>query len=335
MSFLEILNTAISGEPLRPREMEAALIAIFEGEVPDVQAAAFLTALRVRGETTEELLAAIRFLKIRALTIKAPEGAIDCCGTGGDGISTVNISTAVAIVVAGAGVPVAKHGSRAVTSKSGSSEVLSQLGVDLTETIDAQERRLADDGLAFLFAPNHHPVLAKVAPLRASLKFRTLFNILGPMMNPAQARRQLLGVFDGRLAPHFAEVLRAEGSQHAWIVHGAGGMDELSLAGGNEVTELKDGAIRHFVVIPEDAGLIRRGNDSLVGGTPEENAASLRAVLDGDEGAYRDAVLLNAAACMIVAGKTDNLRDGAALAAQSIDSGAARAKLSALASPKS
>ncbi|MEO1656724.1 MAG: anthranilate phosphoribosyltransferase [Pseudomonadota bacterium] len=335
MSFLDILNTAISGEPLRPREMEAALTAIFEGEVPDVQAAALLTALRVRGETTEELLAAIRFLKIRALNIKAPDGAIDCCGTGGDGISTVNISTTVAIVVAGAGVTVAKHGSRAVTSKSGSSEVLSQLGVDLTETIETQEKRLAEDGLAFLFAPNHHPVLAKVAPLRGALKFRTLFNILGPMMNPAQARRQLLGVFDGRLAPHFAEVLRAEGSEHAWIVFGAGGMDELSLSGGNEVTELKEGAIRRFVVTPEDAGLTRRANESLIGGTPEENATSLRAVLNGEQGAYRDAVLFNAAACMIVAGKADNLKDGAALAAQSIDSGAAKAKLALLAAAKS
>ncbi|MEM7739657.1 MAG: anthranilate phosphoribosyltransferase [Pseudomonadota bacterium] len=334
MSFLEILNTAIGGAPLQPREMEAALTAIFEGEIPDVQAAAFLTALRVRGESTEELLAAIRFLKIRSLTIKAPEGAIDCCGTGGDGISTVNISTTVAIVAAGAGVTVAKHGSRAVSSKSGSSEVLSRLGVDLNETIDAQERRLLEDGLAFLFAPNHHPVLAKVAPLRGTLKIRTLFNILGPMMNPAQARRQLLGVFDGRLARPFAEVLCAEGSQHAWIVHGAGGMDELSLAGGNEVTELKDGEIRHFVVTPEDAGLSRRGNDSLVGGTPEENAVLLRAVLEGEQGAYRDAVLLNAAACLIVAGQADNLRDGADLASQSIDSGAAQAKLHLLTTAK-
>ncbi|GGY49457.1 anthranilate phosphoribosyltransferase [Parvularcula lutaonensis] len=327
MSFLDILRAAVDGEELRPREMEAALTAIFDEGVPDEQAAAFLTALRVRGETTEELLAAIRFLKLRAKNIASPEGAIDCCGTGGDGISTVNISTAVAIVGAGAGLVMAKHGSRAVTSKSGSSEVLAQLGVDLTESIETQEKRLAEDGITFLFAPNHHPILAKVAPLRKTLNFRTMFNILGPMMNPAQARYQLLGVFDNKLAPRFAEVLRAEGSKRAWVVHGAGGMDEISLAGGNEVTELKDGEIRQFVVTPEDAGLNRRGNETLVGGTPEENAAALRALLEGEKGAYRDAVLLNTAACMIVAGRTEDLAEGAALAAESIDSGAAKEKL--------
>lgn len=327
MTFLEILRSAVDGETLRARQMEAALSAIFEGEVPDEQAAAFLTALRVRGETTEELLTAIRFLKIRAVNIDAPEDCIDCCGTGGDGISTVNISTAVAIVAAAAGLTVAKHGSRAVTSKSGSSEVLAQLGIELTEPVDMQERRLREDGIAFLFAPNHHPILAKVAPLRKALNFRTLFNILGPMMNPARARRQLLGVFDFALAPHFAEVLRAEGSVHAWVVHGAGGMDELSLAGGNEVIELKDGAIRHRVVTPEDAGLRRQPNEALAGGTPEENARALRAVLEGEKGAYRDAVILNTAACMIIGGRTESLREGAAMAADAIDTGAAKDKL--------
>lgn len=333
MTFLNILKRAADGETLSPRDMEAALTHLFEDEVPDSQAGAFLTALRVRGETTEELIAAIRFLKIRARTITSPEGAVDCCGTGGDGISTVNISTAVALVAAGAGVPVAKHGSRAVTSKSGSSEVLAQLGVDLTESVDVQANRLASNGIAFLFAPNHHPALAKVAPLRKSLGLRTLFNILGPMMNPAQAKRQLLGVFDARLAPRFADVLRAEGSRHAWVVHGAGGMDELSLAGGNEVVELKDGLIRSFVVTPEDAGLPRRPNEALVGGTPEENATALRLLLDGEKGAYRDAVLLNTAGTLIVAGKTQSLRQGAEMAARAIDSGAARDKLRLLTEP--
>ncbi|MEM1380821.1 MAG: anthranilate phosphoribosyltransferase [Pseudomonadota bacterium] len=334
MTFLDILKRAADGVILSPREMEAALAELFEQDVPDAQAGAFLTALRVRGETTEELIAAIRFLKVRAKTIASPEGAVDCCGTGGDGISTVNISTAVAFVAAGAGVPIAKHGSRAVTSKSGSSEVLSALGVDLTETIATQEKRLADDGIAFLFAPNHHPALAKVAPLRKELGLRTLFNILGPMMNPAQAKRQLLGVFDRQLTPRFAEVLRAEGSHHAWVVYGAGGMDELSLAGGNEVTELKDGVIRSFVVAPEDAGLKRQANQELVGGTPEDNAAALMRLLEGEPGAYRDVVLLNAAATLIVAGKTDSLRDGVSLAAQSIDTGAAKEKLRVLTEPK-
>jgi anthranilate phosphoribosyltransferase len=335
MSFLDILRRVIDGEHLRQRDMEDALDAIFSGDVPSEQAAAFLTALRVRGETPEELLAAIRFLKIRARHISAPDDAVDCCGTGGDGISTVNISTAVAIVAAGAGLTVAKHGSRAVTSKSGSSEVLSQLGLDLTEAIEVQERRLAEDGIAFLFAPNHHPILAEVAALRKALNFRTMFNILGPMMNPARARRQLLGVFDPHLAPLFAEVLRAEGSHHAWVVHGAGGMDELSLSGGNEVVELRNGEVRRLVVVPEDAGLERQANEALIGGTPEENAAALRALLDGAPGAYRDAVLLNTAACMIVAGKTQDLREGAAAAARAIDSGAAREKLRIMTEPKS
>ena len=335
MSFLDILRPVVDGETLRPREMEAALEAIFNGEVPDEQAAAFLTALRVRGETTEELLAAIRFLKIRSKTISAPAGAIDCCGTGGDGISTVNISTAVAIVAAGAGLTVAKHGSRAVTSKSGSSEVLNQLGLDLTESIEAQEKRLAEDGIAFLFAPNHHPILANVAPLRKALNFRTLFNILGPMMNPAQAKRQLLGVFDSKLSMRFAEVLRAEGSERAWVVHGAGGMDELSLAGGNEVTELQDNAISQFVVAPEDAGLVRRANEELVGGTPEDNADALRKLIDGEAGAYRDAVLLNTAACLIVAETTTDLKEAVAIAARSIDTGAAKEKLRLMTEPKS
>lgn len=334
MSFLDILRIAADGRELSLREMETALREMFDGDVPEAQGAGFLTALRVRGETTEELLAAIRFLKIRARVIASPEGAVDCCGTGGDGISTVNISTAVALVAAGAGVPVAKHGSRAVTSKSGSSEVLSQLGVDLTESVETQERRLAEDGIAFLFAPNHHPALAKVAPLRKDLGLRTMFNILGPMMNPAQTKRQLLGVFDQGLAPRFAEVLRAEGSERAWIVHGAGGMDELSLAGGNEVTELKDGSIRSFVIAPEDAGLARQPNEALVGGTPAENAAALRSLLDGAPGPYRDVVLLNTAATLIVAGLTDDLRAAVDLAARSIDSGAARGKLQLIASPK-
>lgn len=330
MSFLSILTRAADGDTLSARDMEAALGFLFDNEVPATQAAAFLTALRVRGETTEELLAAVRFLKLRARVITAPEGAVDCCGTGGDGISTVNISTAVAIVAAGAGVPVAKHGSRAVTSKSGSSEVLAQLGVDLDEPVEAQEARLARDGIAFLFAPNHHPALARVAPLRKELGLRTLFNILGPMMNPAQAKRQLLGVFDQKLAPRFADVLRAEGTHHAWVVYGAGGMDELSLAGGNEVTELKDGQIRSFVVAPEDAGLPRRANESLVGGTPTENAEALRGLLRGEPGAYRDAVLFNCAAMLIVAGRATSLKEGVAIAAASLDSGAAGEKLSVM-----
>ncbi|MEM9810397.1 MAG: anthranilate phosphoribosyltransferase [Pseudomonadota bacterium] len=328
--FDPILAAAVSGRPLTPPEMETALAALFEGDVAPEKSAAFLTALRVRGETADELLTAVRFLTSRARMIASPTGTLDTCGTGGDGASTFNISTAVALVVAGAGVPVAKHGNRAVSSASGSSDVLTELGVDIAAPIEAQEALLKEEGIAFLFAPNHHPVLAKVAGVRKALGFRTLFNMLGPLLNPAGAKRQLIGVFDPGLAPLFAEVLKAEGSERAWIVYGHGGLDELSVSGSNLVTELHDGKLRSFAVMPQDAGLEPSPIEALKGGGPKDNAAALSGLLAGVKGAYRDVVVLNAAASLVIAGKAADLRNGARLAAESIDSGQAAQKLAAL-----
>jgi anthranilate phosphoribosyltransferase len=327
MSFKAAIEHALTGAPLPPEMMAAAMEDLFAREVPPEQAAAFLTALRVRGETAEELLAAVRYLKSKARFISSPPGTIDTCGTGGDGADTYNISTATALVVAGAGAPVAKHGNRAVSSASGSSDVLSQLGADLTDSVETQERRLAEDGIAFLFAPNHHPAMVAVAPVRKALGFRTLFNMLGPLMNPAQAKRQLIGVYDEKIRKPFAEVLIAEGAERAWIVAGADGLDELSPSGENLVTEVSGESIRELTVHPSDAGLDVVPVAELKGGDAEANAAALRALLQGGKGGYRTAVLLNAASALLIGGKASDLKEGAEKAAASIDSGAAREKL--------
>ncbi|MCQ8184209.1 anthranilate phosphoribosyltransferase [Parvularcula maris] len=327
MSFKATLEHALTGAPLPPEMMAAAMEDLFAREVPPEQAAAFLTALRVRGETAEELLAAVRYLKSKARLISSPPGTIDTCGTGGDGADTYNISTATALVVAGAGAPVAKHGNRAVSSASGSSDVLSRLGVDLTESVETQERRLAEDGIAFLFAPNHHPAMVAVAPVRKALGFRTLFNMLGPLMNPAQAKRQLIGVYDERIRQLFAKVLIAEGAERAWVVAGADGLDELSPSGENLVTEVSDGSIRELTVHPSDAGLDVVPVAALKGGDVEANAKALRALLDGEKSGYRTAVMFNAAAGLVLGGKAADLKEGAERAAAAIDSGAAREKL--------
>ncbi|MEM1409724.1 MAG: anthranilate phosphoribosyltransferase [Pseudomonadota bacterium] len=330
MTFTDVLMRAVEGQPLSDEAMQTALEAMFNGEVPSEQLAAFLTALKVRGERAGEVLAAVRFLKKSARMIKAPAGAIDTCGTGGDGAHTYNISTAVALVTAACGVPVAKHGSRAVSSASGSSDVLSVLGVDLKRSVEDAEACLHDHGITFLFAPNHHPVMAQVAPIRKALGFRTLFNMLGPLLNPGSAKRQLIGVYAPDLGPIFADVLSAEGCESAWMVYGAGGLDELSLAGSNYVTNLRGGTVTQFEVSPEDAGLSRAPLEALRGGGPEENARALTALLSGEPGPYRDVVIFNVAAALIVSGHTDDLKDGAQKAAAAIDSGAAAHKLALL-----
>lgn len=330
MTFTDVLEKAVAGDVLSETDMQVAMAALFGGTVGPEQTAAFLTALRVRGETAQEILAAVRFLKKKANMIAAPTGTIDTCGTGGDGAQTYNISTATALVVAGAGVPVAKHGNRAVSSASGSSDVLTELGVNIKEPVETAERRLATDGIAFLFAPNHHPVLIEVAGVRKALGFRTLFNMLGPLLNPARAQRQLLGIFAPELGPIFADVLLAEGSTDAWIVYGADGLDELSLSGANQVTQLRDGAITEFKVAPEDVGLTRAPLSAVRGGGPKENAQALLALLEGEPSAYRDSILFNAAAGLLVAGEVTDLSEGVARAAASIDSGSAKTKLGQL-----
>ncbi|MEE4212450.1 MAG: anthranilate phosphoribosyltransferase [Parvularcula sp.] len=330
MSFPALLKKVAAAETLSHDEMQQALAGILDGQASQEGTAAFLTALRVRGETIDEVAAAVGLLKQRALSIKAPLGTVDTCGTGGDGADSFNISTAVAFVLAGGGVPVAKHGNRAVSSQSGSSDVLTELGVDIRLPLTEVERGLAENGIAFLFAPNHHPALAKVAPVRKALGFRTLFNMLGPLLNPAGAKRQLIGVFSPDLMRLMAEVAQRMGSTDLWMVHGAGGLDELSLEGENRVCQLKDGKLTEFIVTASDAGLEALPNDALRGGDAKTNAAALEALLAGEKSAYREVVLFNAAAGFIVAGKAPDLKTGVRLAVRSLDEGLAQSKLKAL-----
>jgi anthranilate phosphoribosyltransferase len=317
--------------PLTRAEAETAFLALFEGEATPAQMGGFLMALRTRGETVDEIAAAAAVMRSKCVAVTAPPGAIDIVGTGGDGKGTLNISTAAALVVAGAGVAVAKHGNRNLSSKSGAADALTELGLNVMVGPDVVERCLSGAGIGFMMAPMHHPAMRHVGPVRVELGTRTLFNVLGPLTNPAGVKRQLTGAFALRLIRPMAEVLAALGSDAAWIVHGSDGTDEISIAGPTAVAALDHGAIREFTVHPEDAGLPVHPFEAILGGTPAENAAALRALLDGTPGAYRDAVLLNAAAALVVAGVVPGLKDGVERAAASIASGAAKGRLAALA----
>lgn len=317
--------------PLTRAEAEVAFEALFEGAATPSQMGGFLMALRTRGETVQEIAAAAAVMRAKCNKVRAPDGAIDIVGTGGDGRGTLNISTATAFVVAGAGVPVAKHGNRNLSSKSGAADALTQMGVNVMVGPDVVERALAETGIAFMMAPMHHPAIRHVMPTRAELGTRTVFNLLGPLTNPAGVKRQLTGAFARAWIRPMAEVLGALGSEAAWLVHGGDGTDELSIAGVSWVAALEGGAVREFEVHPEEAGLPVHPFEAILGGEPAENAAAFRALLDGAKGAYRDAVLLNAAAALVVAEKAGTLKDGVAMAAESIDSGAARDKITALA----
>ncbi|SPH17715.1 Anthranilate phosphoribosyltransferase [Defluviimonas aquaemixtae] len=317
--------------PLTREEAETAFEALFEGEATPSQMGGLLMALRTRGETVEEIAAAARVMRAKCHKVRAPEGAMDIVGTGGDGKGTLNISTATAFVVAGAGVVVAKHGNRNLSSKSGAADALTEMGVNVMIGAEAVEKVLADCGIAFMMAPMHHPAIRHVMPTRAELGTRTVFNLLGPLTNPAGVRRQLTGAFSRAWIRPMAETLAALGSDRAWLVHGADGTDEISIAGPSWIAALEDGAVREFELHPEEAGLPIHPFEAILGGSPEENAAAFRALLAGETGAYRDAVLLNAAAALVVAGKVAELKEGVALAAESIDRGSARAKIEALA----
>ena len=317
--------------PLTGAEAEAAFGALFEGAATPAQIGGLLMALRVRGETVDEIAAATRAMRARMNRIKAPQDAMDIVGTGGDGKGTLNISTATAFVVAGAGVPVAKHGNRNLSSKSGSADALTHLGLNVMATPELAEEALARTGICFMMAPMHHPAMRHVGPARAELGTRTVFNLLGPMTNPGGVRRQLTGTFDRIWNRPMAETLRELGSESVWIVHGSDGTDEISIAGPTWIAALKDGEITEFEISTEDAGLPVHSFDAILGGDPAQNAAALRALLAGETGAYRDAVLLNSAAALLIAGKAANLAEGAEIAAEAIDSGAAQAKLDALA----
>jgi anthranilate phosphoribosyltransferase len=317
--------------PLTRAEAEVAFLALFEGAATPAQMGGFLMALRTRGETVDEFAAAASVMRSKCLPVRAPAGAMDIVGTGGDGKGTLNISTATAFVVAGAGVVVAKHGNRNLSSKSGAADALTELGLNVMVGPEVVERCLAEAGIGFMMAPMHHPATRHVMAVRAELGTRTLFNILGPLTNPAGVKRQLTGAFSPALIRPMAETLRALGSTKAWLVHGGDGSDELSISAASHVAALENGEIREFELHPAEAGLPTHPFEAIVGGSPSENASAFRALLDGAPGAYRDAVLLNAAAALMVADRVTDLAEGVAMARASIDSGAAKAKITALA----
>jgi anthranilate phosphoribosyltransferase len=286
-----------------------------------------LMALRVRGETVDEITGAVAAMRAKMLRVKAPADAVDIVGTGGDGSGSVNVSTCASFIVAGAGVPVAKHGNRALSSKSGAADVLAALGIKIDLTPDQVARCVNDTGIGFMFAPAHHPAMKNVGPTRVELATRTIFNLLGPLSNPAGVKRQMVGVFSRQWVQPLAQVLKNLGAESIWVVHGSDGLDEITLTGPTFVTALEDGTIRSFEVTPEDGGLPRANGDALKGGDAAANAVSLRGVLEGKPGAFRDVALLNAAAALVVAGRAKDLKEGVAIGTKSLDSGAAADRL--------
>lgn len=317
--------------PLTRAEAETAFEVLFNGQATPSQIGGLLMALRTRGETVEEYAAAAAVMRAKCKPVVAPEGAMDIVGTGGDGKGTLNISTATAFVVAGAGVVVAKHGNRNLSSKSGAADALTQMGINVMVGPDVVNRAISQVGIGFMMAPMHHPAIAHVMPTRAELGTRTIFNILGPLTNPAGVKRQLTGAFSPDLIRPMAETLAALGSEKAWLVHGGDGTDELAISASSKVVKLEHGQITETEIAPEDAGLAPHPFEAILGGTPEENGKAFAALLDGVASAYRDAVLLNSAAALMVADKVSSLPEGVELARESIDSGAAKAKVQALA----
>jgi len=324
------LRKVASGGSLTQDESAEAFELMMAGEATDAQVGALLMGMHVRGETVEEIAGAARAMRARAVPVRAPEGAIDTCGTGGDAKGTHNISTCAAFVVAGAGVPVAKHGNRSISSRSGSADVLTALGVDIECGPEVIARSIEACGLGFMFAPAHHAAMRHVAKVRTELGTRTIFNLLGPLANPAGTKYQVVGVFSEQWVEPIARVLGLLGAERAWVVHGADGLDELTTTGVSHVAVLDKGQVSTFNISPRNAGLPDAKPEDLIGGDAAENAAHIRAVLHGNQGPLRDIVLLNAAAALLVAGKAKTLREGVALAAQSIDSGKAINVLEAL-----
>jgi anthranilate phosphoribosyltransferase len=324
------IKKVAAGETLNQREAAAAFELMMSGGATDAQIGALLMGLHVRGETVDEIAGAARVLRAKAVPVRAPEGAIDTCGTGGDAKGTFNISTCMAFVVAGAGVPVAKHGNRSISSRSGSADVLGALGVNLECGPETIARCIEGCGFGFMFAPAHHAAMRHVAKVRSELGVRTIFNLLGPLANPAATKYQVVGVFDEKWVEPIANVLGMLGVERAWVVHGGDGLDELTTTAVSHVAVLDRGKVSTFKISPRNAGLPEAKPEDLIGGDAAENAAHIRAVLQGNQGPLRDIVLLNAAAALLVAGKAKTLRDGVALAAESIDSGKAIGALEAL-----
>jgi anthranilate phosphoribosyltransferase len=318
-----------SGKTLSFGEARAAFDIIMSGEATPSQIGGFLMALRVRGETIDEISGAVATMREKMLKVDAPEDAIDVCGTGGDNSHSVNISTGSAFVIAGCGVPVAKHGNRGLSSQSGAADVLTALGVKIDLPPEAISHCIRAAGVGFMFAPAHHPAMKHVGPTRVELGTRTIFNLLGPLSNPAGVKRQMVGVFSPEWVEPLAETLKMLGAERAWVVHGDG-FDEITTTGETRVCELSDGAVRSFTIEPEAIGLPRHTRESLKGGDAAHNALALREMLSGAPGAYRDTVLMNAGAALVVAGAVKTLREGAAAAAHAIDGGRAEKALETL-----
>jgi anthranilate phosphoribosyltransferase len=322
-----IIGKLATGATLSRDEAASAFDSIMSGEATPSQMGALLMALRVRGETVEEITGAVSVMRSKMLRVDAPEGAVDVVGTGGDGSGSVNVSTCASFIVAGVGVPVAKHGNRALSSRSGAADVLSSLGVKIDITPEQVGRCVREAGIGFMFAPTHHPAMKNVGPTRAELATRTIFNLLGPLSNPAGVRRQMVGVFSRQWVQPLAQVLKNLGAESVWVVHGSDGLDEITITGPTFVAALENGNIRTFEVAPEEAGVARTGGDALKGGDAAFNGVALKDVLDGKAGPYRDVALLNAAAALIVAGRAKSLKEGVVLGTKSLDSGAAAARL--------
>ena len=325
-----LIQKVSTGAALTATEARSALEIMTDGLATQAQMGAFLMALRVRGETADEIAGAAQMMRARMHRVEAPAGAVDIVGTGGDSSGTYNVSTCASLVAAGAGIPIAKHGNRSVSSISGASDVLAALGVKLDVSPATVALAIREAGVGFMWAPMHHPAMKHWAPVRAELGIRTLFNLLGPICNPASVKRQIVGVFAREWVEPIARVLATLGAEHVWVVHGHDGLDELTTTGSTDVAELRDGKIELFEVTPADAGLVPAKLSDLKGGDAATNAVAIRDVLSGQRGPFRDIVLLNAAAALIVGGKASNLTHGVELAAHAIDTGAARAALDRL-----
>jgi len=323
----EAINLLVQRIDLSQSEMAECMNEVMEGNATESQIAAFLTALRIKGETVDEITAATRIMREKATRIKAPEGVLDTCGTGGDMSHTFNVSTTVALVVAACGVPVAKHGNRSVSSRSGSADVLEALGININLEPTAVEKCLFETGFAFLFAPLFHPAMKYAIGPRREIGIRTIFNILGPITNPAGARRQVVGIFADRLTEPIAQVLGNLGCDDAMVVHGVDGLDEITITDGTRVSRFKDSRVETIYISPEDFGMDRQPLETILGGEREDNAQITMSILKGEKSPKRDIVLMNAAAALIVAEKTDDLREAASIAAEAIDSQMAMRKL--------
>ncbi|MGD9837320.1 MAG: anthranilate phosphoribosyltransferase [Afipia sp.] len=325
-----IIGKIATGAALSRDEAASAFDRVMSGEATPSQMGALLMGLRVRGETVDEITGAVLAMRSKMLTVKAPADAVDIVGTGGDGSGSVNVSTCASFILAGTGVPVAKHGNRALSSKSGAADALAALGVNINITPEGVGRCIAEAGIGFMFAPTHHPAMKNVGPTRVELATRTIFNLLGPLSNPAGVKRQMVGVFSKHWVEPLAQVLKNLGAESVWVVHGSDGLDEITLTGPTHVAALENGNIRTFDVTPEDAGLPRATAAELKGGDAQANANALREVLDGKQNAYRHVALINAAAALVVAGKAKDLKEGVALGTKALDTGAATDRLTRL-----